>query len=232
MKIIVFGANGPTGRLLTAQALERGHVVTAFTRNPDAFPIANPQLLLADGDVRDAAAVRTAVGGQDVVLSTLGVAFSRGPVDVYSAGGRNIIDAMQTHSIRRLACVTSSALEKGASTGSWFVDKVMQPLVVRTIGKSVYADMHRLEQLLSATDLCWTVLRPSGLCETEAVTEYEMGARHLPHLFTSRSDLADSLLRQATDETWARQTVAVATPQIASSVLQFVLKEGVSKKAA
>lgn len=232
MKIIVFGANGPTGRLLTSQALDQGHVVTAFTRNPTTFPINHPRLLVADGDVRDADAVTTAVGGHDVVLSALGVPFSRGSVDVYSVGGRNIIDAMNVHGLRRLACVTSSAVEKGATTGSWIVDKVLQPLVVRTIGKTVYADMRRLEELLSGSDLCWTVLRPSGLCETPEITDYKMGERHLPHLFTSRTDLADSLLRQASDETWARRAVAVVTPQIASSVLQLVLKEGVGKKNA
>ncbi|WP_275937058.1 hypothetical protein [Arthrobacter sp. Hiyo1] len=41
MKIAVFGANGPTGRILTAQALDAGHVVTAVTRRPheSRFPL-------------------------------------------------------------------------------------------------------------------------------------------------------------------------------------------------
>ena len=39
MNIVIFGANGPTGRLLTQQALEKGYMVTAFTRHPEAFPI-------------------------------------------------------------------------------------------------------------------------------------------------------------------------------------------------
>lgn len=38
MRITVFGANGPTGRLLTAQALEAGHRVTAVTRQPEIWP--------------------------------------------------------------------------------------------------------------------------------------------------------------------------------------------------
>ena len=39
MRIVVFGANGPTGRLLTAQAVERGHEVAAVTRRPAGFPL-------------------------------------------------------------------------------------------------------------------------------------------------------------------------------------------------
>jgi uncharacterized protein YbjT (DUF2867 family) len=39
MNIVVFGANGPTGHLVTKQALAWGHTVTAFTRHPEAFPL-------------------------------------------------------------------------------------------------------------------------------------------------------------------------------------------------
>ncbi|RKN39256.1 hypothetical protein D7294_22055 [Streptomyces hoynatensis] len=38
MRLAVFGANGPTGRLLTGQALAAGHRVTAVTRQPHALP--------------------------------------------------------------------------------------------------------------------------------------------------------------------------------------------------
>ena len=36
MKIIVFGATDGTGREILQQALEAGHAVTAFVRNPSA----------------------------------------------------------------------------------------------------------------------------------------------------------------------------------------------------
>jgi hypothetical protein len=38
MKLAVFGANGPTGRLVTQMALDESHGVVAFTRHSDAFP--------------------------------------------------------------------------------------------------------------------------------------------------------------------------------------------------
>lgn len=34
MKLLVFGASGRTGRVLVRQALDQGHVVTAFARDP------------------------------------------------------------------------------------------------------------------------------------------------------------------------------------------------------
>jgi uncharacterized protein YbjT (DUF2867 family) len=38
MRLVIFGANGPTGRQLTSQALAAGHEVTAVTRHPDQGP--------------------------------------------------------------------------------------------------------------------------------------------------------------------------------------------------
>ena len=37
-RLVIFGANGPTGRLVTRQTIAEGDIVTAFTRHPEAFP--------------------------------------------------------------------------------------------------------------------------------------------------------------------------------------------------
>ena len=81
MDIVIFGANGQTGRLLTEQALAAGHRVVAATRRPDDFPLSDPKLTVAAVDVRDAAVVTEVVAGVDAVLSTLGGSFTREPVN-------------------------------------------------------------------------------------------------------------------------------------------------------
>ncbi|MFJ9352182.1 NAD(P)H-binding protein [Streptomyces sp. NPDC101237] len=63
MNIVVFGANGPTGRQVTAQALAEGHTVTAVTRRPERFPAGDARLRVAAADVFDPAAVSRAVAG-------------------------------------------------------------------------------------------------------------------------------------------------------------------------
>jgi hypothetical protein len=52
MKLVVFGANGQTGRLLTTQAAA-GHRVVAVTRQPGDFPLSSSDLAVAGVDVRD-----------------------------------------------------------------------------------------------------------------------------------------------------------------------------------
>src|SRR5436190_24347314 len=109
MKIVVFGANGLTGQLLTKQAVASGHVVTAVTRHPEAFPLHHEHLQVMRGDVFDLSLVEQAVAGQDAVLSTLGVPFSLQPIIVYSQGMAHIVQAMNHSGVRRLVCVSSSA---------------------------------------------------------------------------------------------------------------------------
>ncbi|HEV7420587.1 MAG TPA: NAD(P)H-binding protein [Mycobacterium sp.] len=89
-KLVVFGVNGQTGRLLTSHALPAGHPVVAVTRHPRDLPVVGPGLTVAGVDVRDEAAVGDVVGA-DAVLSTLGVSFTREHVDTYSVGAANIV---------------------------------------------------------------------------------------------------------------------------------------------
>ena len=72
MRITIFGANGPTGRLLTGQALAAGHQVAAVTRQPDSFPLHHDRLEVVGADVLDPVAVDAAVAERDAVLSALG----------------------------------------------------------------------------------------------------------------------------------------------------------------
>ena len=73
MKLLVFGATGGTGRALVEQALEQGHVVTAFARDPAQVRRAHPNLTVVRGNMLDYDSVEAAVKGQEAVLSALGV---------------------------------------------------------------------------------------------------------------------------------------------------------------
>jgi len=90
VNIVIFGANGPAGNILTKHALVEGYTVVAVTRHPDAFPFHHERLQVMRGDVFDLASVERAVAGQDAVLSALGVPYSRKPITVYSQGTANI----------------------------------------------------------------------------------------------------------------------------------------------
>src|SRR5947209_4602910 len=167
MNIVVFGANGQTGQLLTKQALAAGHTVTAVTRHPETFPLRDARLQVMRGDVFDLSSLEQAVAGQDAVLSTIGVPFSRKPITVYSQGIAHIVQAMNHSGVRRLVCVSSSATDPQTryhdSGGGFFFEKILKPTIINTIGWTTYADMLQMETLVRNSHLDWTIIRPSGL---------------------------------------------------------------------
>src|SRR5258708_5391644 len=107
---------------------------------------------------------------------------------------------MKDNGVRRLICITSSALEPHETGGGFFFDNIMSPLVVNVFGKTLYADMRKMEELVMRSNLDWTIVRPSALFETPAVTDYQEGARHLTGTYTYRSYLSSSMLHQLTPD--------------------------------
>ncbi|OCB55351.1 NAD-dependent epimerase [Mycobacterium vulneris] len=225
MRIVIFGANGATGRLLTRRALDAGHTAVAVTRHPEQFPITGDALTVAAADVRDAAAVTAVVDGADAVLSTLGVTFTMDPVDTYSVGVGNIVAAMRATGVDRLAVVSSTAIaDYPGRTDTPFALRVVQPVISRIFGRTLYADMRRMEDIVTGSGLNWTIVRPSGLFDLPEVTEYVAGQRDPVGAFTSRTDLADYLLKlAAAPETGA--TVTISTTMDTPSMWQLLRRE-------
>jgi nucleoside-diphosphate-sugar epimerase len=226
MRIVVLGANGGTGRRLVQQALDAGHEVRAVTRQPRSFPIRDPRLEVQAADVR----AEAPIAGADAVLSTLGVPFTRQPITLYSHSATTILAAMRRESVRRLVVVSSSATEpRHHAEGGVVLNRVIQPLVAATIGKSTYDDMRAMESAVRASDLDWTIVRPSGLFDTETVTRYRLTENHSEGVYTSRTDLAACLLAQATDPTWVGRTVAVTTAEDTPTLWSVLRREAFAK---
>jgi putative NADH-flavin reductase len=234
MKLVIFGANGPTGQLLTKEALAEGHAVTAVTRHPDAFPLRHERLQVLGGNVYDIKFVEKAVAGQAAVLSSLGIPYSFKPITVYSRGTGNIVQAMQQAGVRRLVCVSSSATDARTryldDGGGFFFEKIMKPLIINTIGRTMYEDMARMETLVMNSSLDWTIVRPSGLFVTPAITDYQVAEAVIRGMYTSRADLADCMLKQVTTGRNVRKIVAVATVSEKPTMLKLITTEAFQKR--
>src|SRR3984893_5195874 len=72
MKLLIFGGTGRTGRALVEQALQQGHAVTVFARDPAKLAMAHENLRVMKGDVADYESVETTIKSQDAVISALG----------------------------------------------------------------------------------------------------------------------------------------------------------------
>jgi putative NADH-flavin reductase len=57
LRLTIFGASGRTGKPLVEQALNAGHEVTAFVRDPSKLTTKHGHLKVIRGDATDLAAV-------------------------------------------------------------------------------------------------------------------------------------------------------------------------------
>ena len=65
MNILIFGAAGKMGQLLTQEALSRGHKVTAVVRDPAKFKTSLPNLKVVPGDATDLASIAKIAPGNE-----------------------------------------------------------------------------------------------------------------------------------------------------------------------
>ncbi len=170
--ILVVGATGGTGRATIERLVADGHRVTAFSRNPDALAEISDLVTPFAGDATNAADVDRAVRGHDAVIVTLGIAENpfrvrlfgtKGtPLDVRSAGTRNVIAAMQKHGVRRLVVQSSFGVgetrDKLRFIDSLFFKLLLKPQIADT-------EVQELEVRESSVD--WVLAQPVHLTDDD-----------------------------------------------------------------
>jgi len=110
-KIVVFGASGGIGRQVVEQALNRGDEVTAFVRSPSKLSLSDPKLTVIAGELSAKAAVDSAVGGADAVISALGPSLDRRAVEMpLVEGTRHMVDAMRAARLQRFVGMATPSL--------------------------------------------------------------------------------------------------------------------------
>ena len=84
--------------------------------------------------------------------------------------------------------------------------------------------MDRMEALVAASDLDWTIVRPPGLTD-EPGTGYAVAENWIDGAYCARDDLAALLLDQLTDTRFVQRVAAVTTPGLHVKTLQTIRRE-------
>ena len=165
------------------------------------LPIEHPNLRIVKGNVLDYASVESAMGGQSAVLCALGHKRFLYPNKIQSNGMRNILRAMKTCNVPRLIC--ESALGIGNSVGRLGLPHTF--LILPLILPFYMWDKLRQEELISASDRDWVIVRPGVLKNGEARGSYRHGPKvgnYFWPVVVTRADVADFMLKQLTDDTY------------------------------
>ncbi len=208
MKLVIFGSTGSIGQQLVQQALDQGHQVTAFLRNPAKLNIQHPQLNIFIGDVMNSTLVEEAVMGQEAVVCVLGSG-NKLSGNVRSQGTQNIIQAMEKLGVKRLIC--QSTLGAGDSWGNlnFYWKYIMFGLILR----KVFADHQIQEQYVRQSNLDWTIIRPSAFIDGNLTGQYRHGFNSSDRKLTltiSRPDVADFILKQLRENTYFSKAASLS----------------------
>ncbi len=230
--LVIAGASGRTGRLvLTAVPADRYRVL-ALAGDPTRARRELGAALFGRADwraldVRDAGAVRAALGGATYVISAIGARQFEGPTSpqfVDYQANVNLVDAAVAAGARHFVMISS------ASAGS-HRDQSQTPRLGNVLLYKTKAEEH-----LKASGLGYTIIGPAGLLDRPAQRDGLEVVRREDYISTnvSRADVArvavDSLANPAADhksfalvgdrrgdpEAWRQQLATLARDDVAS----------------
>ena len=158
MKITVLGATGNAGSRLVAEALSRGHEVTAVVRNlgrANGLPAA---ARVRTADVGNVEEVSKISAGQDVVISAIRPA--SGHENDMIPTTRSLMDGLAQTGVRLLVVGGAATLTVPGSGGKTVIeDANYLPVSARHIGK---ASADQLEVCLAETRVDWAYFSPAA----------------------------------------------------------------------
>jgi putative NADH-flavin reductase len=200
VKLLVLGANGKTGRQVVEQALEAGHTVTAFVRDPSAFRLSDDKLTVARGDayfVEDLVAV---LKGQEAVINTIGGGERRLLENTTTV----LIEAMRASAVKRVVHVSSFiATPNFKPTG-------MMRLFPR-LAKGMAADDIASVKAVESSRLDWTIVFATLLKNKPKAGYHLVGQDEIVTAKNSinRADVAECLLDALADRATIRQALII-----------------------
>jgi putative NADH-flavin reductase len=208
MKIVIFGASRGLGLQVVKQALEGGHLVTAFVRSPDAFDVQHANLRVCKGDSMDMLAVEEAIARQEAVISALGPTRPPAP-HMMETSAKNIVAAMQKHGVRRLISTTGAGVRQPEDQPKW-IDHFIS-FLLNLVAKEVVLDSAENVHVIKASDLDWTIVRFPRLMDGEHTGKYRVSfVSKESGTQLSRADGADFILKELREQKWLKKLPLVS----------------------
>lgn len=220
LDIVVYGATGEVGSHVVQEALDRGHRVTAVSRNPATITLRHGNLSVVKGDLLDKGSVTGIVAGKDIVILSV-----RGVIgDTYAPE-----NALQFLSAEMLVDVlypwgddAPRLLHVGGSgslvvePGVMYAAKLPTILLPRNLEIEILGQILALEFYRKVDDVNWTyVTPPKNFTNGRRTGLFRIGGDEAlkdrwGRTRLSRADFAVALIDEAEQAKYPRQRISVA----------------------
>jgi len=209
MKIAVFGATSRIGSLV-AEALNRGHDVTAIVRHPEDYTLQRPHLKVAKADLFRTQEVETGAFDHDTVVCSYNYTHGAAPSTITEVA-IPLINGVKQAQVKRLLIVGGAgSLE--AAPGVQLVDTPGFPVEYKPASLAAREALRTYQQ---EKELEWTYVSPAAEIEPgERTGKFRTGTNRLLTDATGRSfitmeDFAVAIVDEIENPQHVRQQMTV-----------------------
>jgi len=220
LRILVYGATGKVGTHVVDEALQRGHVVTAVSRDPSRIQQQHQNLSAVAGDVLDPDSIASLVVDQDIVIISVRgiIGKSKNPEDAIQwIAVENVVNALRDiggGAPRLIHVGGSGSLE--VEPGVLYADKIPKIFLPKSMELEIQGQILALEYLRTVTDVDWSYATPArNFTNDERTGTFRVGGDSMLEdergkSRISRADFAVALVDEAESAEHVQQRFSVA----------------------
>jgi len=208
MKITIIGASAGIGLETVKRGLNRNHTITTLSRSEIKIE-KNNSLKMILGDATHKAELLNSIQNTEAIIVTLGTSKNMKATTLFSDFAKLIVEIHRETKINvPFIFVTGFGAGESKNYVPWLVKMFLKYML-----KDVYADKTKMEEIITASDLNWTVVRPGRLLDKELTEKYRVENKLFKGINIggiNRADVADFLIKQAENQTALKKYIGIS----------------------
>ncbi len=208
MNITIIGASVGIGIETVKRGLNRKHSITTLSRSEIDIE-EKKSLTMILGDATNKADLLNSIQNAEAIIVTLGTGKKMKATTLFSDFAKLIVEIHKENKINSpFIFVTGFGAGESKHYVSWLVKMFLKYFL-----KDVYADKTKMEEIITESDLNWTVVRPGRLLDNELTEKYRVENKLFKGINISginRADVADFLIKQAENQTEFKKYIGIS----------------------
>jgi putative NADH-flavin reductase len=208
VKITIIGASGGLGLETVKRGLDRNHSITTLSRSEIKME-ENKLLTMLLGDATNKAALLNSIQNAEAIIVTLGTSKNMKSTTLFSDFAKLIVEIQRENKINiPFIFVTGFGAGESKNYVSWLIKLFLKYLL-----KDVYHDKTKMEEIITHSNLNWTVIRPGRLLDKELTEKYRVENKLFKGINIggiNRADVADFLIKQAENQTELKKYISIS----------------------
>lgn len=208
MNITIIGASAGIGLEAVKRGLDRNHSITTLSRSGIEIE-EKKSLKVILGDATNKADLLSSIQNADAIIVTLGTSKNMNATTLFSDFAQLMVEIHKENKIDiPFIFVTGFGAGESKNYVPWLVKMFLKYFL-----KDVYADKTKMEEIITNSDLNWTVVRPGRLFDKELTEKYRIENKLFKGINVggiNRADVADFLIKQAEKQTELKKYIAIS----------------------